>query len=387
MPNDKKPGVNGKPVKKAVSRVKRQKKKTAKTRRPLNLRMGNLGFGALVVGALVAVIFFIYVKVQGEISLPENAIGSLLSPVQSVVTNVTSWIRGKVAGLTSSGQLQEQVRSLELDVMRLEYQVSQLQEEADENDRLSALLNAYDRYEELDPIYARVIAKDPGRWFEIFTINRGQSDGITRGMAVISSGGLVGRVYEVGLYYAKVVCIINADSVVACLVERTRDNGIMRGQLSASAGGDLCRMYYVPSVNDIMPGDAVVTSGLDGVYPKGLTVGVVSEVSRQSEMSDQYLTIAPAADFEHIEEVLVLQTIVETANDMAPVPTATTRAVATTVPPPTPTPGPGEYQLATGEAPNGWAYPTTTPDPNATPVPAVLENYIEDIWAAPKTAD
>ncbi|MBR0464251.1 MAG: hypothetical protein IJJ23_07690, partial [Clostridia bacterium] len=135
MPNDKKPGVNGKPVKKAVSRVKRQKKKTAKTRRPLNLRMGNLGFGALVVGALVAVIFFIYVKVQGEISLPENAIGSLLSPVQSVVTNVTSWIRGKVAGLTSSGQLQEQVRSLELDVMRLEYQVSQLQEEADENDR------------------------------------------------------------------------------------------------------------------------------------------------------------------------------------------------------------------------------------------------------------
>ena len=124
-----------------------------------------------------------------------------------------------------------------------------------------------------------------------------------------------------------------------------------------------------------------MTSGLDGVYPKGLTVGTVTEVSRQSETSDQYLIVQPSADFGHIEEVLVLQTVIESASNMAPVPSPTTRAVPTTLPPPTPTPLPGET-LPPNEAPNSWAYPTTTPDPNATQAPAILGNFIEDVWAA-----
>ncbi len=383
MANEKKPAKAAPAKPSALKRPGGQKRNKAKKAAPgkRTVRIGNVGFYVLVAGALIAVIFFIYVKVQGEISLPENAVGSLLSPIQSGVASVTGWVRDRVRGAFSSGELIDRVAELELENMQLEYRVSQLQEDARENERLSGLLSAYNRYDELDPIYARVIAKDPGQWFEMFTINRGQSSGVAKGMAVITSGGLAGRVYEVGLYYAKVVCVINADSAVACLVERTRDNGIMRGQLTASSSDSLCRMYYVPAVNDIMPGDTIVTSGLDGIYPKGLTVGTVAEVSRQSETSDQYLVIQPAADFEHIEEVLVLQTVIETASDKAPVPTATTRAVATTLPPPTPTPGPGEYVLATGEAPNDWAYPTTTPDPNATTEPAILGDFIEDVWA------
>ena len=345
-------------------------------------RAGNIGFYALLVGALIAVAFFIYVKVQGEISLPENAVGSLLTPVQGAVSRVTGWVRDHFSVLTGSGELLDRVNDLELENMRLQYEISQLQEDERENERLSALLGAFSRYEELEPIYARVIAKDPGRWFEMFTINQGQLSGVAKGMAVISAGGLVGRVYEVGLNYAKVVCVINADSAVACLIERTRDNGIMRGQLTASASDSLCRMYYIPAVNDIVPGDSVVTSGLDGVYPKGLAVGTVAEVSRQSETSDQYLVIQPSADFEHIEEVLVLQTIIESAANMAPLPSPTTRAVTTTVPPPTPTPLPGETLPPSEDAPNSWAMPTFTPDPNATIEPALLGDCIEDVWAA-----
>ena len=379
MANQKKPAQARKtaPIK-PVRRGKTKKKGLFKGRK---MRWDNIGFYALIIGAILAVAFFIYIKVQGEISLPENAVGSLLTPVQGAVRNATAWVRDHFSALTSSGDLINRVSELELENMRLQYEISQLQEDERENERLSALVGAFSRYNELDPIYARVIAKDPGQWFEMFTINQGQLSGVARGMAVISAGGLVGRVYEVGLNYAKVVCIINADNAVACLIERTRDNGILRGQLTASASDSHCRMYYIPQVNDIVPGDSVVTSGLDGVYPKGLTVGTVTEVSRQSETSDQYLIVQPSADFGHIEEVLVLQTVIESASNMAPVPSPTTRAVPTTLPPPTPTPLPGET-LPPNEAPNSWAYPTTTPDPNATQAPAILGNFIEDVWAA-----
>ncbi len=344
-------------------------------------RLGSILFGVLVGLAAIAIAFFIYVKVQGEISLPENAVGSLLSPVQSAVSGVTGWARDKFSDLVNASRLRSDYERLQIENMQMQYQISQLQEEAQGYERLAALMGAQSRYDTLDPIYAKVIAKPAGRWFDMFSINRGTLAGVDRGMAVISAGGLVGRVYEAGLNYAKVVCIINPDSAVACLIERTRDNGIMRGQLTAASDDDSCRMYYVPSVNDIIPGDSVVSSGLDGVYPKGLVIGTVTEVSRQSDTSDQYLVVKPAADFQHLEEVLVLQTVIETDSDgREPVPTPTTRAKATETPDPNATPQPGEA-LSPSTAPNNWAYPTATPDPNATRAPVTLDECIEDIWA------
>ena len=252
-------------------------------------RVGRIVYGVLVGGAALAIAFFIYAKVQGEISIPENAAGSLISPVQNAVSSATRWVKSWFSDLADVDKLRGDYEQLQIDYMQLQYQYTQLEEEARENDRLKALLDAQSRYEELNPIYARVIAKEAGRWFDLFSINRGTLSGVSKGMAVISADGLVGRVYEAGLNYAKVICIINGDSAVSCLIERTRDNGVMRGQLTAASDDDTCRMYYVPSVNDIMPGDSVVTSGLDGVYPKGLVVGTVSEVSRQSVTSSQYL--------------------------------------------------------------------------------------------------
>jgi len=356
--------------------VKRGKKRARRG------RVGSILFGVLVGLAALAIAFFIYVKVQGEISLPENAVGSLVTPIQNAVFSATGWVRDKISDLTDAGRLRSEYEQLQVENMQLQYQLSQLQEEARENERLTALLDARSRYDTLEPIYAKVIAKGAGRWFDLFSINRGQLSGVAKGMAVISADGLVGRVYEVGLNYAKVICIINADSAVSCLIERTRDNGIMRGQLSAGSNDDSCRMYYVPSVNDIMPGDSVVSSGLDGVYPKGLVVGTVTEVSRQSDTSDQYLVVRPAADFQHIEEVLVLQTVIETDSDgaKAQLPQATTRAQPTDTPDPNATAAPEEYTLSS-TAPNNWAYPTSTPDPNATRAPASLGNMIEDVWA------
>ena len=375
MANKTTPGKTAAAAKKAAS-AGRGRKGGKKNQRG---RLGSILFGVLVGLAAIAIAFFIYVKVQGEISLPENAVGSLVSPVQNAVSSVTGWVRDKVSDLVNAGRLRSEYEQLQIENMQMQYQISQLQEEAQEYERLAALMGAQSRYDTLDPIYAKVIAKSAGRWFDMFSINRGTLSGVDRGMAVISANGLAGRVYEAGLNYAKVVSIINADSAVACLIERTRDNGILRGQLSAASDDDSCRMYYVPSVNDIIPGDSVVSSGLDGVYPKGLVIGTVTEVSRQSDTSDQYLVVKPATDFQHLEEVLVLQTVIETDSDgRAAVPTST--PVPTLTPDPNATEKPGEAQ-ATANAPNNWAYPTLTPDPAATRAPVILNDFIEDIWA------
>jgi rod shape-determining protein MreC len=200
-------------------------------------------------------------------------------------------------------------------------------------------------------------------------------------MAVINEDGLIGRVYEAGMDYAKIIAVIDPRSSTACLIQRTRDNGVMKGQIAANAQDSSCKMYYVPSVNDIVPGDEVITSGLDGLYPKGLVVGTVREVSRQSDTSDQYVVITPAVDFQRIEEVLVLQTVIEKAEGeiLSPLPSPTTRAKPTANEP-TATPDPSVTATPI-VGPNNWAYPIATPDPNATSAPIAGGVRPEEQWA------
>lgn len=363
-------------MKQTMRKLNTQKRKTVKGRG----RVGRIAFGVLVGLAALAVVFFIWARAQNELSVTENAVGSLISPVQNAVNTATIWVRDRVNEIRDRNQLRSDYEEAQLKIMELEYRVSQLEEQEQENTRLLNLLEARERYAELDPIYAKVIARDTGRWFDVFSINQGTLSGVQAGMAVITGDGLVGRVYEAGLNYAKVIGIIDSRSAVACLIQRTRDNGVMKGQLNGYSQDDSCNMYYIPSVNDIVPGDEVITSGLDSLFPKGLVVGTVQAVSRQSDVSEQYVVVSPAVDFERIEEVLVLQTAIETDEGevLSPLPSPTTKAKPTEQVE-TPTPGP-EGTDAPTSAPNNWAYPTQTPDPNATATPAEGARP-EELWA------
>ena len=176
-----------------------------------------------------------------------------------------------------------------------------------ENERLRSLMENYEKYSQYDPIFARVIGKDTGNWFNNFTIDKGSANGVVENMTVMSADGVVGRVVEVGLDYAKVMAIIDGSSGVAALIERNRDNGVVRGMVDDTTGDTLLQMNYLPDINDVRTGDTVLTSGLDGVFIKGLPIGTVTQISRQSSGLMQYVVITPFADFEHIEEVILLK--------------------------------------------------------------------------------
>ena len=209
-----------------------------------------------------------------------------------------------------------------------------------------------------------------------FSVNRGTNDGVSVGMAVVTGDGLVGRVYEAGLNYAKVLTIIDSRSAVSCLIERTRDNGVMRGQITATSESAECYVSYVQNIANIVPGDTLITSGTDSLYPKGILVGTVTAVSRATDTAGSYVIAMPSVDFQHIEEVLILRTVVETDEEQG-LPVVTT---PTPVPVRTATPAPS---AAAGEAQtdeNIFVFPTAIPEGGA-PTGPVYEDLPEDIWA------
>jgi rod shape-determining protein MreC len=168
------------------------------------------------------------------------------------------------------------------------------------NDRLRSLLN-FQTNTANKVIAAEVIGKDPSAWFKTIIIDKGESDGLQQGLPVVIAQGIAGQVVETADHYSKVMLIIDRNSAVDVLVQRSRARGIIRGM-----SADQCRFDYVLQKHDVLVGDTVVTSGFDGVYPKGLRLGWVSEVAKPEAEIFQEITVTPYVDFEKLEEVLVV---------------------------------------------------------------------------------
>jgi len=150
-------------------------------------------------------------------------------------------------------------------------------------------------------VAAEVIGKDPSAWFKTVIIDKGEADGLTRGLPVVIPQGIVGQVIEVSNHYSKVMLILDSNSAVDSLVQRTRARGVVKGEST-----DQCGLDYVLRKNDVRIGDTIVSSGLDGVYPKGLRLGFVSQVIEHDADIFHEVIITPFVDFEKLEEVLVI---------------------------------------------------------------------------------
>jgi rod shape-determining protein MreC len=168
------------------------------------------------------------------------------------------------------------------------------------NTRLRNLLN-FQKAPTHQVVAAEVIAKDPSGWFKTVIIDKGSSDGLHKGLPVVLPTGIAGQVIEVSGRYAKVMLIVDRNSAVDALVQRSRARGIIKGE-----SADQCRFEFVLRKHDAQIGDTVIASGLDGVYPKGLRIGRVSDLSQRSSDIFYEITVTPFVDFEKLEEVLVI---------------------------------------------------------------------------------
>lgn len=238
------------------------------------------------------------------LNFPERWLRDFIAPFQKLVTSVTTSVGDAVQGITSWRKLEEENRALRQQISDLTQANTQLEEYRLENQRLRALLGFRDqaagRYR---MVAARVIARDPSNWFRTLIIDRGQAQGIRKDMAVVTYEGLVGRVIGVTANTAEVLLIVDQEGAAGAMLQASRTPGIVRG---GPPGSGLLEMVHIPSNATIQPNDVVITSGLGGVFPKGLRIGYVERVEPEAGGLMTKATIKPYVDFDRLEEVLII---------------------------------------------------------------------------------
>lgn len=241
-----------------------------------------------------------------SISPVREAAGMLIVPFQNGINSVGSWLSEKQSGFQNVEKLAGENSALQDKVDQLTEENSILSQNQEELKRLRDLYQLDGDYSEYDKVAAQVISKDPGNWYSTFIINRGTNDGIAVDMNVISGGGLVGIVTEVGQDWATVRSIIDDASSVSAMTVSTSDTCIVSGDLRLLDEGKLA-FGQMNTDNVITAGEKIVTSNISDKYLKGILIGYVEEVTEDSNHLTKTGYIIPAVDFQHIQEVLVIK--------------------------------------------------------------------------------
>lgn len=243
---------------------------------------------------------------RAAVTWVEDAINTVAQPIQRFSVRASNSIIDFFERVFKTSDADRENEQLKVRIAQYEIMENELNNLRQENQRLKELLDYADTVEEYERVTAPVIGRSQGIWFNQFTVGAGRNQGVEEDMAVINGAGLVGRVTSVSANTCKVTAIIDSTSDVSVIVERTRDYGFVRGLLEAG-GDDTMELYFLPMGNDLVPGDVLVTSGADGVFPRGLSVGSVLEVSRSSEdAEDRDALVSPTVDFLRLEEVVIL---------------------------------------------------------------------------------
>lgn len=237
--------------------------------------------------------------------------GYSITPVQNGLNEVGNWITEKAAYLQSSTDLVAENEELKQKVDTLTAENSQLLQDKEELDRLRALYELDQQYDEYEKIGARIIAKDTGNWFNVFTIDKGSNDGILVDQNVITEGGLVGIVTETGPNWATVRSIIDDYSNVSATVTSTSDNCIIAGDLRLIDEGKINLVKLTDADDKVTVGDKVVTSDVSDRFLPGILIGYISEIGMDSNNLTKSGTITPVVDFRHLHEVLVIKQLKE----------------------------------------------------------------------------
>ncbi len=196
--------------------------------------------------------------------------------------------------------LQQDNRDLKKKIDELKAELILYHEGYLESQRLKKLLALKDSYN-YHFIAAQVIAKEPAALSRIIMINKGSAHGLKAGMPVIAPPGLVGRLTDVSWHVSKVLLFIDESSNIDAILQGPRTQGIIRG-----VGSRGCELRYILKNQDVKEGEVVVSSGIGGVFPKGLMIGVVSGVVKHDIGLFLKIKVTPFVDFSKLEEVLIL---------------------------------------------------------------------------------
>lgn len=234
-------------------------------------------------------------------TLFERTVMTIFSPVPKFV----NWLGGAVQDMhhgyvdmrravNENVELRRKVASLTTENLKLRQSEGDLR-------RLRSLL-AYAEQFDMQTSMAQTIMLDTAGRFKSIIIDRGSADGVQVNDVIANANGLIGRVVLTTRDLAKVQLVTDNNCSVGSLVERTRRQGVVRGN-----GGTIMQMFDIPALSDVQPGDRVLTAGIDGIYPRGIPIGVITRAEPGQSLF-KTITVKPAVDFGTIEEVIVIHT-------------------------------------------------------------------------------
>ena len=257
----------------------------------------------VIITIIILILIVIFSNGENNSSFFENAASNLVMPIQNGLTYLKNKINGNSTFFTDINNLKEENKQLKEKNSELEQSLRELENIKTQNETLKEYLSLTEKYGEYKTIPGYVINKDISNYSKTIVINIGKKDGVQENMTVIGNEGLVGHIVSVTDSTAKVQTIIDTASSVSCSMSTTKEAIVCKGTLDDKS---LLKAMYIPTDSNIIQGDSIETSGLGGIYPKGIHIGTVKKVYNTQNMTDRYALVEATVNFDKLDTVLVI---------------------------------------------------------------------------------
>lgn len=258
--------------------------------------------GIVITIVLLIILVFVSNLKLNKFSYIENAFSNIIMPIQSGITYLSNKFSGNDKFFTTMDILKDENETLKQRNMQLEEELRKLEVIQSENTTLKEYLNLTEQYKSYKTIPAYIINKDISNYSEIFVINVGSNHGVAENMTVIAAEGLVGHVISVTSDTAKVQTLVDTSNVVSATLENSKDTVICRGTLNENE----LKTTYISTDTVLTEGEKMHTSGMGGIYPKGIYIGTIKKINNTKNITDRSFIAEAAVDFENLETVLVI---------------------------------------------------------------------------------
>ena len=262
------------------------------------------GIVGIIVTIIILVLLVVFTNNNSEnISVIENIANIVVVPIENGLTYLKNRLNNNDSFFENINQLKAENEELKQKNSELEQNLREYEIVKNENEQLKQQLNLAEKYGEYTTVPGTIISRDISNYSKTVVINVGSDNGIQENMTVIADEGLVGYVVSVTSNTAKIQTITDSASATSCLASTTRDSMICKGTVEKNS---ILKAEYISTDSNIIQGDSVETSGLGGIYLKGIHVGTIKKVVEGTNKTDSYALIETAVDFEKLETVLVI---------------------------------------------------------------------------------
>ncbi len=258
--------------------------------------------GVVITIIILIILVFLSNVNADKLSYIENVCNSLVMPVQNGITYIKNKFKGNSTFFSDMKTLQEENQRLQEENSKLEQNLRELEIIKAENSTLKEYLGLTEKYEGFSTIPAYIISREISNYSSVFVINAGSDDGVKVNMTVIADKGLVGHVISVTNKTAKVQTIIDSASNVSAKINTSNESISCKGMLNSKT----LQATLIPNDAELITGESIETSGMGGIYQKGIHIGTIKKIVSTNNILDRYLVIEPAVDFDKVETVLVI---------------------------------------------------------------------------------